>query len=130
MKKEDLNEQLEEKDSKFDLDGEMDELSDFYDEDYYEDEYDDDDIIDFSPKPESSRGAVTSLVLGVVATIGWIVPIIGLPITIVGIVLGAMNLKSRKAKGAAISGFVINIVFLLVSIAKGVLDIIKFFKKK
>ena len=129
MKTEDLNEQLAEKDSKFDLDGEMDELSDFYDEDYYEDEYDDD-IIDFSPKPESSRGAVTSLVLGVVATIGWIVPIIGLPITIVGIVLGAMNLKSRKAKGAAISGFVINIVFLLVTIAKGVLDIIKFCKKK
>ena len=128
MKKEDLNEQLAEKDSEFDLDGEMDELSDFYDEDYYEDEYDD--IAHFSPNPESSRGAVTSLVLGVVATIGWIVPIIGLPITIVGIVLGAMNLKSRKAKGAAISGFVINIAFLLVTIAKGVLDIIKFCKKK
>lgn len=124
-----MKEKEETKDYTLSQDGEMDLVNDFYDEDYFEDEYDDDDIFDFSPKPETSRGAWTSLILGIIASLGWMVPIIGLPITIVGLVLGAMNLKSKKAKGAAISGFVINIVFLLGTIAKGVLDIIKICKK-
>lgn len=90
----------------------------------------DDDIYDFAPKATTSRGAWTSLVLGVIATLGWIVPIIGLPITVVGIVLGAMNFNSKKAKGAAISGFVVNIIFLLATIAKGIVDVVRFCKKK
>lgn len=118
-----------EKDVIFSQDGEMDLDNDYFDEAYFEDEYEDEDF-DFTPKPETSRGAWTSLILGVIASLGWLVPIIGLPITIVGLVLGVMNLKSKKAKGAAISGFVINIVFLLVTIAKGVLDIIKCCKGK
>lgn len=93
------------------------------DEDYYDDEA----CIDFAK--ESSAGSVTSLVLGIIASLGWMIPVVGLPITIVGIVLGAINLKSHKAKGMAIAGFVINIVFLCVSIAKGIIDIIIYIKK-
>ena len=85
---------------------------------------------EFELVKDSSAGATTSLVLGIISSIAWIVPIIGLPITVVGIVLGAINMKSRKHKGMAIAGFVVNIVFLAATIAKGVLDIIKFFKKK
>ena len=98
------------------------------DEDYedyedFEDFYDDDDIVDFS-KPESSAGSWTSLVLGIISSLGWIVPVIGLPVTIVGTVFGAINMKNRKSKGVAIAGFVINIVFLCASIAKGIVDIV------
>lgn len=78
----------------------------------------------------TSRGAWASLVLGLIGSVAWIIPILGLPITIVGVVLGAMNLKSKKAKGAAISGFVINIVFLSGSIAKGIVDIVKICRSK
>lgn len=116
-----------------DVKQERDELEDLYDEDFYEDYYtegwDDDDVYDFS-KPESTKGAWTSLILGVVASLGWIVPIIGLPVTVVGIVLGALNLKNRDAKGVAIAGFVVNIVFLCASIAKGIVDIVGCLKRK
>ena len=88
----------------------------------------DDDIYDFS-KPESDAGSWTSLVLGIIGSLGWIIPIVGLPITIVGTVFGAINIKSRKSKGIAISGFVVSLVFLAASIAKGVLDIIKYMRK-
>ncbi len=110
---------------------ELDQMHDeIYDEDDYSyDGYDEDDIYDFS-KPESSRGAWASFILGIVASLGWIVPIIGLPVTIVGIVLGALNMKNYKAKGAAIAGFVINIIFLCASIAKGIVDIVGYMKNK
>ncbi len=99
---------------------------DFEDYDTYFDE--DDDIYDFS-KPESDAGSWTSLVLGIIGSLGWLIPIIGLPITIVGTVFGAINMKSRKSKGIAIAGFVVNLVFLAASIAKGILDIIKYMRK-
>lgn len=99
---------------------------DFEDYDTYCDE--EDDIYDFS-KPESDAGSWTSLVLGIIGSLGWIIPIVGLPITIVGTVFGAINIKSRKSKGIAIAGFVVNLVFLAASIAKGILDIIKYMRK-
>lgn len=109
----------------------LDEMHDeIYDEDDYSyDGYDEDDIYDFS-KPESSRGAWASFILGIVASLGWLIPIIGLPVTIVGIVLGALNMKNYKAKGIAIAGFVVNIVFLCASIAKGIVDIIGYMKNR
>ena len=100
------------------------------DEDGY-DEYDyvDDDVYDFSMPKESSAGSWTSLVLGIISSLGWIVPIIGLPITIVGTVFGAINIRNKKSRGVAIAGFVINIVFLCASIAKGIVDIVMYARK-
>lgn len=99
---------------------------DFEDYDTYFDE--EDDVYNFS-KPESDAGSWTSLVLGIIGSLGWIIPIIGLPITIVGTVFGAINMTNRRSKGIAIAGFVVNVVFLTASIAKGILDIIKWMRK-
>ena len=99
---------------------------DFEDYDTYFGE--NDDIYDFS-KPESDAGSWTSLILGIIGSLGWIIPIIGLPATIVGTVFGAINMKSRKSKGIAIAGFVVNLVFLVASVTKGILDIIKWMRK-
>ena len=85
---------------------------------------------DIASKQKKSAGSVTSLVLGVIGSVAWIVPILAIPINVVGIVLGAINMKSNKHKGIAISGFVVNIVFLAVAIAKGIVDIVKFSKSK
>ena len=79
---------------------------------------------------KSSAGSVTSLVLGIIGSVAWLVPVVAIPINVVGIVLGAINMKSSKHRGIAISGFVVNIVFLLVAIAKGIVDIVKMCKKK
>lgn len=127
MAKDELQNDLEELNS---LDTSKVAMNEAEDDDYedYDYDYDDDDIYDFS-KPESSAGSLTSLVLGIIASLGWMIPIIGLPVTIVGIVLGAMNLKNRKSKGLAIAGFVVNIVFLCASIAKGIVDIVRCARK-
>ena len=126
MAKDELQNDLEELNS---LDTSKVAMNEAEDDDYEDYDYDyDDDIYDFS-KPESSAGSLTSLVLGIIASLGWMIPIIGLPVTIVGIVLGAMNLKNRKSKGLAIAGFVVNIVFLCASIAKGIVDIVRCARK-
>ena len=80
-------------------------------------------------KPQNSASSWSSLILGIIASLGWIMPIIGFPVTVVGIVLGAMNLRNRQSKGIAIAGFVVNIVFLCASIAKGIVDIVCYAKK-
>ncbi len=78
----------------------------------------------------SSAGSVTSLVLGIVGSVAWLMPLVAIPINVVGIVLGSINMKNTKHRGLAIAGFVVNIVFLLVAIAKGIVDIVRFYKNK
>lgn len=78
-----------------------------------------------------SRGAWASLILGIIGSLGWIVPVIGFPVTVVGIVLGALGMGKHKAnRGVAIAGFVVNIVFVCAAIAKGIVDIVRYFKKR
>ena len=71
-----------------------------------------------------------SFILGIIASLGWLVPIVGLPITVVGTALGAVGIGNPRDRGFSIAGMVINIVFLLASIAKGILDIIIYNKRK
>lgn len=85
---------------------------------------------DFEITEVSSAGAWTSLILGIISTLSWMVPIVGLPITVVGLVLGAMNMRNPKAKGAAIAGFIVNTVFLCVTVAKGIVDLVMHIKHK
>ncbi len=79
---------------------------------------------------KTNESAWISFILGIIASLGWLVPIVGLPITVVGTALGAVGMGNRKDKGISIAGMVINIVFLLASIAKGVIDIIVYYKRK
>jgi hypothetical protein len=64
--------------------------------------------------PESGDGmALTSMILGIVAAaIGW-VPVCGLIAlapAIVGIVLGALGLKSERRRGMAIAGIILSVI--------------------
>lgn len=102
--------------------------------DFLDDEYEIDDTNDGvepmgRPMHASHLNAWTSLILGIVGSLGWLVPIIGLPVTIVGTVLGAVGIKAKNNRGISIAGFVINTVFLMASVAKGILDIIRYLKK-
>ena len=54
------------------------------------------------PMQKSSAGSVTSLVLGIIGSVAWLMPIIAIPVNVVGIVLGAINMKSNRHKGIAI----------------------------
>lgn len=73
--------------------------------------------------------AWTSFALGIVGSLGWMIPLIGFPVTIVGTVLGAVSMKHKKNKGIGIAGFIISMVFLVASITKGIIDIVLYCKK-
>ncbi|MFZ5438081.1 MAG: DUF4190 domain-containing protein [Patescibacteria group bacterium] len=59
--------------------------------------------------------ATISLVLGIIGLIAWLVPLIGAPITIIGLFLGIMGLKSIK-RSMAIVGIVLSSIGLFATI--------------
>ena len=72
------------------------------------------------PAPQQGGGkAVASLVLGCVAMIAWCCPLIGLPLTITGLILGILDLQGPK-RTMAIWGIVLNAVGLLLTIANAI----------
>jgi hypothetical protein len=64
--------------------------------------------------------ASTSLVLGSISLLAWCLPIVGLPLTITGLVMGVKGLNSYK-QGAAITGIVLNIIGLTLSVLNAAL---------
>ena len=68
---------------------------------------------------EQKDRSLTALVLGLVSILTWIIPIAGLPTTILAIVFGAKSLKGEK-RTRAIVGLVLGIVFLIFTIVNAV----------
>ncbi len=70
----------------------------------------------------SARGlAIASMVLGIVGFVAWCLPIVGFPVTIVGLILGIVAI-SRGTKGMAVAGVVmcaITLVFTLINSVAG-----------
>ena len=69
-----------------------------------------------SQPPLGSGKAIASFVLGIIGLLAWCIPLVGLPVTIVGLVLGIKALPSQT-RGLAIAGIVLCIVGLVGSIA-------------
>ena len=63
------------------------------------------------PPPPGGGKAIASLVLGLVGLIAWCLPLIGFPVSIVGIVMGSRGMKSDK-RGMATAGLVLSIICL------------------
>jgi len=63
--------------------------------------------------------ATASLVLGIIGLVAWFLPIIGFPVTIVGLVLGIKGMKSAK-RDRAIAGVVMSIIGLALTIINSV----------
>jgi hypothetical protein len=66
--------------------------------------------------PDRGGLAIGSLILGVASLCAWFFPICGFPVSIVGIILGALSLGSSR-RGIAIAGLILAIVGLLLSLA-------------
>lgn len=60
--------------------------------------------------------AVASLVLGIIGLIAWIIPLVGFPIAITGLVLGIIGIK-KGGKGMAIAGIVLASICLIATTA-------------
>ena len=78
-------------------------------------------------RPNDSGWA--SFILGIISSLGWLVPIVGLPITVVGIALGAIGMGNPRDRGFSIAGMIMNIVFLGAVIANGIIDIVFYYKR-
>jgi len=59
--------------------------------------------------------AVTSLVLGILGLITWLLPIIGAPVSITGLVCGGIGL-SGEGRGMSIAGIVLCIIGLILTV--------------
>lgn len=70
-------------------------------------------------KPASERRAKTGLVLGIIGMFAWFIPIIGLPVNIVGIVFASLGLNSN-ARGKAIAGLTLSILGVVLSLINAV----------
>ena len=60
--------------------------------------------------------AIVSLVLGILSLICWIFPLLGFPVSIIGIVNGNAAKKGSEAKGMAKAGMISIIGLVLTSI--------------
>ena len=68
--------------------------------------------VNASPQPESNGLAVSSMVLGIIGLVLFLVPIIPYPLAILAIVFGVVGKKNTLKKGFAITGLVTGIVTL------------------
>ena len=73
------------------------------------------------PAENPTGKAIAGFVLGLVGMLAWCLPVFGLPITIAGLVMSILGLKSTN-RGIAIAGVVLNsvgLVFTLINAAIG-----------
>lgn len=69
-------------------------------------------------KQEICGKAVASMILGIVGLAAWLIPLIGLPITVIGLTLGIIALKSSN-RGMAIAGIIMSTLGLVLTIING-----------
>lgn len=63
--------------------------------------------------------AIGSLVLGLINLCSWFIPLCGCPMSIIGIVLGIVGLKSTKYKTMAIIGLILSALGLIITLING-----------
>ncbi len=73
---------------------------------------------------EHNWKAIVSLILGIIGIFAWLIPLIGYPVTIAGLVFGIIGLKSQKS-GMAIGGMVLSIIFLMATVINSALGVLQ-----
>lgn len=77
-----------------------------------------------APANEEKKGlSIASLVLGIISVITWLIPLFGFPTALTGLILGCIGVR-KGGKGIGIAGIVLCAIFLLLTIANGVLGCI------
>ncbi len=67
--------------------------------------------------------AIVGFILGLVGIIAWFLPIIGVPVTILGIIFSALGMNTKN-KNKAIAGLILSIVFLIVTLINSFLGVL------
>ena len=74
-------------------------------------------------QPEKKGQSIASLVLGICSFIAWLMPLFGYPVSIVGIVMGAMGMK-KGGKKMAIAGIICSSIGLLITLINSIAGVI------
>lgn len=67
--------------------------------------------------------SIASFVLGLVGLIAWLLPLVGYPVTIVGLVLGCIARKTEK-NGFNLTGIILSIITLILTLGNSCLGVI------
>lgn len=70
-----------------------------------------------------SNQALTGFILGLCSLIAWIIPLIGYPVTILGIIFSGIGLNSEK-RTLAVVGLILSIIFLIVTLMNSLAGVI------
>lgn len=68
---------------------------------------------------KNSVRALTGFILGLCSLVAWYIPLIGFPVTILGIIFSAFGINSNR-KGMAIAGLILSIIFFVVTIINSI----------
>ncbi len=79
-------------------------------------------------EPDCMDKARTSFILGIVDTVAWLLPIIGIPVSIVGLILGILGIKSTK-RWMAVVGIILSSIFLVAAIINVIIGALNKFGK-
>ncbi|MEO2012916.1 MAG: hypothetical protein ABGZ53_00945 [Fuerstiella sp.] len=68
-----------------------------------------------TPESNPTGSATTGLVLGIIGMLAWFIPIVGFPVTIIGLICSVKG-KGATNGGSAVAGLILNIIGLVLSI--------------
>ncbi|MCI8330906.1 MAG: zinc-ribbon domain-containing protein [Bacilli bacterium] len=71
------------------------------------------------------KSANTGFGFGLGSILAWILPLIGYPVTICGIIYSSKGMKSEASKGKAIAGLILSIIFLIATIMNSIAGVIQ-----
>lgn len=72
-----------------------------------------------NPTPINDKRAQTGFILGLVSIVAWILPLIGLPISVLAIVFSSLGLSSSKRQ-RAIAGLTLGVIFLTLTLINSI----------
>lgn len=67
--------------------------------------------------------SIASFVLGLVGLIAWLLPLVGYPVTIVGLILGCTARKNEK-NGFSLAGIILSAITLALTLGNSILGVI------
>lgn len=73
--------------------------------------------------PEEKGMSIASMVLGICGFLAWCLPILGYPVSIVGLVLGILGIK-KGGRGMAIAGIIMCSITLALTLGNSILGVI------
>lgn len=74
-------------------------------------------------KNKVSGKSIASLVLGIIGLIAWLLPLVGYPVTIVGLILGCLARKTEK-NGLNLAGIILSTIALILTLGNSILGVL------